>query len=319
MSYLNFGYVSRSGALGLLFGALGPVLTVVPVAAASAVAEPASLPGFELLERQARGALGNILIHERSWVRVHAAEALIAAEEAERARAEFIRDHAAIVSSSYRIGGWRVLAACARSEEERALQVKKIVEAFLDPAAPDRKQAIESLGKLGHRLDGAALAEARRQAVGPLRADTVLPVWALHLAGESGALETLTGGLRAQDPLVRQRSAYVLRWLRPDSPEVRAELARAADREPGGTRSKVFLVAAALTLRAEPGREEVWRQMLREVLLTGDAPDRFEASHALAPLLGEDDLPEIVPLLDAPEPGARVAAAIVILDVLGRR
>src|SRR4051812_1691055 len=118
--------------------------------AAAAIAAPVDAA---LRDRAAR-VLHDALASGARWIEVHAAEALIAAgggdADRDQVRGAFERELAAHGSEpEYRIGIWRVLAQAAPGD--RDAWVRRIADAFLDAAGPDRLHASESLGKLGYR------------------------------------------------------------------------------------------------------------------------------------------------------------------------
>jgi len=271
------------------------------------------------LAARARTVLRQVVATDQTWVRVHATEALIAAGEGEAMRALFLRERPAIETTVYRIGVWRVLANTAHGTVERAEWIARIEQVFLDPAAPDRPQAVETLGKLRHRVTGKILETVRaRAATGP-EAEAIMPLWVLQLAGEPGAKARLTGALVSSDATVRQRAAYAVRWLHASDAAQRRTLAGAADTEPADSPAQAYLLSAALSLDAAPARTAAWQAKLEKVLMTGTAAARFEACQTLMHRFNLADVSRLAPLLDEAEPDTRVGAAWAILHVLARR
>jgi hypothetical protein len=91
------------------------------------------------------------------FVKIHAAEALLLAGESTRVRDAMAADAdkpAGGAPLGYRIGVWRVLAAAANDDEQRASFAERIRDVALDAEAPDRLHAIESLAKLGWKATG---------------------------------------------------------------------------------------------------------------------------------------------------------------------
>lgn len=286
----------------------------------SAVPET-SLPlsaSAEALVARARSTLDEALKTEQGWIRIHAAEALIALGGHERMRRLFEAELPAWENSPYRIGAWRVLAATASAPEDKAAWIARIEKVFLDPTSPDRLQAIESLCKLRHVLGGAALAAAREMEGRVAPADALFPLWALCLAGEDHALERLAGSLASPEAAVRRRAALVLRWLAPPERWIRRELARAADVEPASTVASPYLVSAALWLDVDAGRRAAWRARLEQHLMTGPAGVRLEACQTLMRIYAPRDLSRVVALLEHPEGDVRLGAAWMILAVMAR-
>ena len=309
------GFCRWRQAIGLALGLVAAATS--PGATAGA---PAPDPTPDALGAHARGVLHQIMTSERSWVRIHAAEALIAAGEGEAIRAYFLSELPTTESSAFRIGVCRVLATTAHSVDERNTWIAKAESAYCDVTAPDRNQAIETLCKLGHRVSGPALAIVRQNAAGPPSAPMALALWASQIAGEPRALEGLTGLLTSDNPALRTSAAYALRWLHPSDPAVRGALARAVADEPAGANVTAYLLSAALTAGADPAQTADWETKLKQALFTGAMPARFEACWTLRHRYQVADLPQVAPLLDLPatENDTRVGAAMIILTILAR-
>lgn len=277
----------------------------------------ASLLGSQQsLEERARGVLHEVLISDQTWVKVHAAEALIAAGDGGEIRKLFLRERNMGEVSVYRIGVWRVLANTAPTATERSECIARIERVVLDPLAPDRPQAIETLCKLRHSVSANVLAVLRTQSLRGVPLDSIMPLWALKLAGEQDALARLADGLVAVDVKTRQRAAYALRWLRPTDPIVLRTLTMAAETEPADSMAYPYVLSAALSLEADHTYISRWQSKLEAVLATGLATARFEACQTLMHRFTKANLPQLVPLLDDPEPDTRVAVAWTILHLL---
>ena len=298
---------------------LGLVMAAALRGAADGGAAPAQIP--ETLEAHARGVLHQIMTSEQSWVRIHAAEALIAAGEGEGIRTYFLGELPRTETSAFRIGVCQVLATTAHSVGERNTWIAKAERVYGDVTAPDRNQAVETLCKLGHRVSGPTLEIVRQNAAGPPSAPMALGLWASEIAGEPHALEGLTRLLTSDNPALRTSAAYALRWLHPADPAARAALARAVAAEPADTQVSVYLLSAALTVDADPAQTASWEAKLKQALFTGTMPARFEACWTLQHRYKVADLPQVAPLLDLPaaENDTRVGAAMIILTTLARR
>lgn len=270
------------------------------------------------LQNKALHTLVDILNKNQGWERVHAAEVLIANGKTSLVEEVFQDDWHSISTSSYRVGGWRVLASIASEKKTRDLATGEITEIFLTPSAPDKKQAIESLAKLKQHLAGASLDHAKGMANGPLTQENILPLWALHFSHDPSAIPRLRNGLTSKDPIVRQRSAYALRWIRADDPLTKKVLSSAASRESPDTLSHTFLISAAYTLQADPNRLATWKKALENALQTRPPGEQLEAALALAPHSDMEDIHDVIPMLDSPHDDTRVAAALLILATLKR-
>ena len=304
---------------GLSFGVL---LLAAPLLSGAETRATAPVPTLDALAAHARGVLREIEASEHSWVRIHAAEALMAGGESDAIRAEFLANLPALESSTIRVGVWRVLATTAPSPEDREPWIVKIARVYLDPAAPDQNQAIETLCKLGFRVSGEVLAKVRREAAGPPSVPMSLAQWSAVLAGEPDALPRVTALLASSDPVLRGDAAYALRWLHLSDPIMRQAIARAAAAEPAGTSAYPYILGAALTVDADPTQTAAWTAKLNDVFLTSGTTDaRFEASWTLRHRYRVADLTRLAAMLDLPpkENDARVGAAAVILVPLSRR
>lgn len=268
---------------------------------------------------EARALLHRIVAEDQTFVKIHAAEGLISAGEAEAVRKIFLAERPANEASPYRVGVWRVLASTAPSAAEREQWIGKVEQLFLDPAAPNRVQALETLCKLGHRVSGRSLDAVRVLAAGKDPADAVMALWSLQLAGEPGVLSRIAGALASGDPKVRLRAGYALRWLHPTDPAVLRALARAADAEQDGTISSPFILSAAVAADANPGRAAAWQGKLRQLLENGSADARFEACQGLMASFTPSDLPRLRALLDDPQSDTRIGAACGILHLEAHR
>lgn len=300
----------------------------LPLLGASAPANPnppAAANATRILKREddaattrARAVLHQIVAQERSWIQIHAAEALIATGESAAIRAIFVSEQAKADLSDYRIGAWRVRANTAESTDERSHWIGRIEKVFHDPTSPDRLDAIESLSKLGFVVTGQTRAMVRTLAAEASEGDALFALWALALAGEPGALERMTASLASANGVARQRAAYAFRWLRPKSAAILQALARGTNAEPPDTDAYPYLLSAALLLNADPQYIAAWQAKLEKVLATGETWARYEASQSLMPRYGLADLPRLLPLLEHSESDTRIGAAWSILYICAR-
>lgn len=97
---------------------------------------------------EAIDTLQSVLLKQKDWVKVHAAEFLIVSGNEEEVKEVFLQElkhHGH--QSQYRIGIWRVLTRLSSGEEAKRY-AKEIVDAFLDMEGKDRIHAIETMAKL---------------------------------------------------------------------------------------------------------------------------------------------------------------------------
>jgi len=245
---------------------------------------------------------------------------LIAGGEVAAVREQMLQLSLQADSLVYRIGVWRVLASTSATLPERAACVEQVEKIFLNPASPDRSQALETLCKLRHRVAGPALAAVRELAANPAEPLRGLALWALTLAGEAGARDSFVALLQSPEEGMRLVAAYGLRLMRASDPAVLAALAQAAAREPASTRAYPYLASAAFSLDADPARRGAWRARLEKILADESAADafRFEACQSLLPQLNRSDRPAFGRLLASAGPDTRVGAALVILSFSAR-
>ena len=268
------------------------------------------------LARRARAALDAATQKEGDWIWIHALEVWVELGEKEKVRGLLLPRLAEFERSTIRIGIWRVLANSAQSKEERATWIKKIEQAFLEPAAADRLQAIETLGKLGHAPQGAVLDAARGLRSTMPENEALFPLWTLWLAGEQGAGTQLVGSLTSPEVNVRRRAAFIMRWLKPDGAWMRGALARALAEEAPDSIAQSYLLSTSLSLDLDSSRRREWAQKLEQRLPTVAGGVCLEACQALRKVYTPADLPRLAPLLEHAEADTRIGSAWTILHVL---
>jgi len=265
--------------------------------------------------QQMLSLLRETMREQQSWVRIHAAEALLWHGHAEEVAAAFAEE----VETSeppYRIGVWRVMAQAVPTPKQRDEYIDRIRQALRDPAGTDRVHASETLAKLR-----ATLTAEDRQAADELAASSdltiaVFPLWLLHQAGVETARDRLFEIMRADDPVARQRAAFVIRHLKgPLSEAERSTLLDVLAAEPDDSRAKVYLLGTAW-LTTPPGTErDALSDTLRHVITAGTTGDRY----ALTTVIGEAgtmaDEPVLRELLTDDDADVRQAAAHALLRI----
>lgn len=254
-----------------------------------------------------------------AFVRIHAAEALVEHGFGFKA-ATILRADVDTKTPGYRTGVWRVLARIAPNEEERGQYTERIRRVMLDPAAPDRVGAAESLAKLGvsSRADRGALTEWLAQADA---ASAPFPLWVLFLSGhpaERVATEaSLASLLEATDPIARLRAGFALGRIRKLSPESIAHLQKRAASEPADSPARLYLITAAFlhTPRGSAEAKALKNQFL-PFFTRGKANEQYEAATVLGLHGSALDLPTLTELLKSPEADARIGAAGAVLHLV---
>jgi hypothetical protein len=276
-------------------------LTVVGFSSAARADDPALA---------ARLALREILVRENAWLKVHAAEVLIAHGEGERVRTVFleeVKQHGGELR--YRNGIWRVLVQTARTPAERSGWLAHIEGVALNPASVDRLHAVESL---------AVLAATKLWLKTAPEEEAVYAQWLLWQAGDQEAPASIGRSLQSSVLNARLRAAFVLRRTGTKDAAILAASARAADGEPSGSVARAIVVGSAYVLRAAPARLAAWRELLEQMIIAGPPGDIYEALQGLMPFYRLADLTHLLPLLHHQHPDVRTAAAWAILNVTAR-
>lgn len=253
------------------------------------------------------------------WVRIHAADALIDHHHAEAVAPSFARE-ADAAAPPYRIGVWRVLARAAATAERRQAFTERIRRTMLDPQAPDRVHAAESVAKLGaaNPADSPVLVQWLATAS---EAASVYPLWLLALSGSSadqtGCEARLSDLLDASDSTARLRAAFALGRIKAVSPAAVNRLNRRLELEPEDSPVRVYVAAALLrhTAKDSAGAARL-KQVLAGCLVRGRPAEQLEGAIALGMFGAAGDLPALARLLQSPEADARIGAASGSLYIL---
>jgi SSS family solute:Na+ symporter len=264
----------------------------------------------------ARRTLREVLARESEWIKVHAAEVLAAQGEKKLVRDVFLAELKAHGSESpYRIGIWRTLALAAETTAARQPWVDRIAAVFVDPAAPDRLHAVETLGKLGGPHSPAVLAALETWLSAASEADAAYGQWVQWQTGKEAAMRSIVGLLRSPAAPSRSRAGYILQRTGTSDGWALAELARAADAEPADSIGRANIVGAAYRLQASPGRLAEWRRILDRIVAEGAPGARYSALQAVMPFYQPVDLVRIEPLLKHEHGDVRIGAAWAFLTV----
>jgi SSS family solute:Na+ symporter len=282
---------------------------VLAAGASSAVDEP--------LRQQCVDVLRRVLDREERWVKVHAAEYLLALDYPEGVWETFQKERDLHEQEAeYRIGIWRVLARAAVEERRASQWIARIRDVFLDPQARDRLHAMESLAKLGYQVPPAQTAPFVEAAAGSGQL-AAFARWVLVNSKKADAEQRLAEFVDSPDLKTRTAAAYAFSRLASVSPVTAATLLSAAQRESVDSTARVYLVAAAARHSHSDDRQILTGE-LRRSLRTGTPQDRRVACEALAGLALESDLPLLTETLSDSDADLASAAACAVLRI-GRR
>lgn len=284
----------------------------------SAQAAQPSLVLDPALRDRSIATLREVVDHGQRWVKVHAAEFLLALDYPDGVQATFTREldlHG--TEPEYRVGIWRVLARAAMNETQRVQWIDKIHDVFADPAAPDRLHAAETLAKLGYKATEDEVGVLQRATERGRTKLAPYAAWILANSGQNESEERLAALLDSPNVSVRHTAAYGLRHLPSISPLATERLKAAVVHEPARSKARAWVVAAAL-VHAPPDDRPGLEAELAHFLATGDGDEKFEALRALAQIGDAADLAALTAYLDDPNPDLRAAASDAVLRI-GRR
>ncbi|MDO9591640.1 MAG: hypothetical protein Q7I98_00415, partial [Erysipelotrichaceae bacterium] len=268
------------------------------------------------LRERAVKTLKDALVTEQRWVKVHAAEFLLALDYPGGVNEIYAKELEMLGNEpQYRIGIWRVMAQASQDQSQRAQWQMKIRDVFLDIAGPDRVHAAESLGKLGYKPEESEIGVFAEAAKSQDQDFAVCAQWVLADSGKAEDEKRLAVFLDSPRAPTRNLAAYALRFLRTVSDETRQKLIRVAEQEPVSSSARVYVFSAALAHSSEPKNTRWLKEELLKCAKAGGKDDKCEAAAALAAKGDVSDLPVLVALLDDPEADVRVNAANAVLRI----
>ena len=292
----------------------GPVCCTPPPLAANDLPEVTP----ELRE-QAVAVMRKTLDQEERWVKVHAAEYLIALDYPQEVVEVYLDELKQFEDEpQYRVGVWRVLARAAATDEQRRQWVENIRQVFLDTDATDRGHAAETLAKLKYNDSR----RGRRAVPCGFHVRKHDPGDRRQLgSGQLGSRRKPSRGSarcwESDDPKARGYAAYALRHL-PEVPNaIREKLAAAFKGEPVDSSARGHVVAAAAT-HAGPGDKQPI-EALRKIAAEGKERDRYEACNTLAILGTAADLALLERLMAEDESADVRSTAGYAVSRIGRR
>ena len=313
----------------LVTGVAIRLLLVVAVAfgnvrRAAAAGESPSPPVTNQVRDQAVAELRRALNDEQGFVKVHAAEALLALSVESRVLAVFLAEMKKHGDEPhYRTGIVRVLARATPRETDRTGYLARLRDVYFDVDAPDRVHALEALAKLGYAIDEqdrVRFEELPRP--GFSDAEPCLR-WLRAVSGAESDVRSLAELLDHPEPRVRGLAAYALRHLPNKLPaDVVTKLQQAAAIEKP-SKDRVYVVSSAYV--ASPDAET--SQRLKEILkaaappggVTGSDQDKREIADAIGLRGSREDMPLLQQLLRDSSADVRISAAAAVLRVDRRR
>lgn len=275
-----------------------------------------STPGWtnELADR-CRNILIGILESENGWVKVHAAEALIENGDKKIVREVFLKEEReGNWAPQPRVGLWRVLAMAAENPQSAGEWVLRIRQTSEDVHSSARIHAIESLCKLGVKIDDDKVVSTEAWAAKLSEADALFVLWALWLSGSEKAACEVAKSLSSEVDTARLRAAYILRKSGTRDAKIAESVLRAAEREPADSLAYPYLAGAAYALAESSEEGEIWRKKLYDIAKTGTPGARFAACQCLLGSSVDEGI--MISLLDSPESDVRIGGAQVILSSL---
>jgi SSS family solute:Na+ symporter len=263
-------------------------------------------------------AIRNVFANEQRWVKVHAAEYLLALDYADDVKTVYLQELKAHGEEpQYRIGIWRVLTRAAVDDRARTEWSDKSRDVCFKADSPDRLHATETFAKLRepvNQKEKESLWNAAKQddaEIAPYAA------WVLMNSRDANAELRLAALLKSSQENVRAGAAYALRHQPAVTCATQQALLAALKKEPSTTSAYASLLAAT-TVHAPASEVSALKAKLIEVARKGKADERYEACHTLAQIGDEQDVGLLADILHDPNPDLRATAAYAVLRI-GRR
>ena len=267
--------------------------------------ESTKKPGLTAEQRDmAINTMRRGLREQGRWVKVHAAEYLLALDYAQGVTDEFfeeLKEHGE--EPEYRIGIWRVLARGSMRDENRRQWIAKIREVALDDSASDQKHAIETLGKLSVAIDEKQLGPIESAAEKTDDSISVYAQWVLLNSGQDEGADKLAAHLESKNPKIRDTAAYAITYAKNVSPQTSGKISAMADEHP-----TVQIVAAA-ALHGPKEEHEKRLEQLVEYTKNGSTAEQKTACDGLARAGKQSHTPVLLDLVGFSDADLRIAAS----------
>lgn len=256
------------------------------------------------------------MVKNTEWVRIHAAEGLLAGGSSSKVREMFLPE-VDTATAPYRIGVWRVLAR-ATTGAERDRYIARLRSVLHDPKASDRISAAESLAKLN------AAAHFDREVIlnwlttaNP--ATAAFPRWLLVLASSGGEREqeeaALAKLLSAGDAVARLRAAFALGRLKTISASSLNSLREQLKIEPADSIARIYLITALL-LHSDNPYEILHLEASLANYVNGKPNEQLELGIVTGLRGKQEGVALLTPLLNSPVADARIGAATGLLRLV---
>jgi hypothetical protein len=248
---------------------------------------------------------------ETFFIKVHAAENLIAYNMTEGLEAKFLQLRKE--SPDYLIGSARVLARLNKHQPEKYQQcLKELLHQFETGSTSKLKlTALESLGKLGYHE---ALPIIKAYADTGSNGFKAMARWILSNSGKEVDENRLSEMLSSSEPLDYRYAAYTLRFKSTANKQTIECLKNCLQNLKIDDVARVYVASSLFVHASAEVRKSV--KPLISFYLSGDVGQRYEAAEALGLAGSKNDLPALQKLLTDESTDVQVAAANAIFKLM---
>ena len=268
------------------------------------------------LQAKAIDTLKAALAEQSKFVKVHAAEALLALSYGDDVAETFqheLKLHGE--EPSYRTGIWRVLAQSLSDHKVAKEYIHRLCDVALDPNSPDRVNAFEALAKLKYQIPLRDRQRFEAASFEPSTEGYVCWRWLLAVSGDDKDLQMLADSLDSPDKSVRNLAAYALRHLSQRLPTVVVDQLAKAAVAAGDSKEGVHLIAAAYATARDDKQKQQFTRLLAPFAKSENPRDRCEVANVLALRGAKEDSTLPSELLNDPDVDVRVSAANAVLRI----
>jgi SSS family solute:Na+ symporter len=263
----------------------------------------------EALHNRCLAEMRDALANGKEFVKVHAAESLLWTGNPGNVREVFLKGSQ--TAPRYRIGVWRVLAQAAPDAKERKAYEDKILAVLLDPTAPDRTHAAETLGKLEVASRDPEIMRLSGEATGAFQA---MVRWVVANSGTEQDEAQLAALLASPDRDARGCTAYALRFFKAIRPATYEKLKATAEKEPVDSPHLANMLSPWYRHAPAAERPGIRARLLKSAE-TGGVDAKREVCAALGRVPDPADIPFLLILLADADLDVRATAAETILRI----